>query len=313
MVIITFSTMTDLLAKYSELRPEKLVIGIQTAVRPENFTKTFMRRAASYYVFGKAELDLCEVNNIPIKEPVLAGSYQLGIYMSSDKNLPNNSEECWDLCFVSGYRKEFDYESYQPMDSKANWGTPEEWLLLRKAHEDLFALVARYAYENSLSLLIVGRQRDETIDKVNEQERSYFENRAGQSNFEIICDQKHKLSSYRGAMYSQLVIHLYSTLGWEFLGLGKRVLFGGGIDPGLVEIMDVGYWTKFLPALIHLTSPSYDEFQVKANELMNMSLENYTNLTKCPAEYYMNHDTNNPPHKVIGKRIQEHLVRYKST
>ena len=115
------------------------------------------------------ELDLCEVNNIPIKEPVLAGSYQLGIYMTSDKNLPNNSEECWDLCFVSGYRKDFDYDSYQLIHSlNPTWGTPEEWLLLRKAHEDLFALVARYAYENSLSLLIVGRQRDETIDKVNE-------------------------------------------------------------------------------------------------------------------------------------------------
>ena len=306
-VIISFSTMTQLMAKYSVLRPEKLVIGIQTAVRPENFTKKFMRRASTYFAFGKAELDLCRIHSIPTKESVPIGSYQLGIYVSRNKIETHDSDLQWALCFISGYRKEYDYNRYPPRNRKSNWGSPEEWETLRFAHECLFGLVAKYAHENDLRLVVVGRQRHEKLDQVDEKERQYFEMRAGQCNLEIICDRKSALSSYRGAMNSRLVVHLYSTMGWELFGIGKKVLFGGGLDSDLVKVMDIGYWTKFLPTEVHITSPSYREFRLKASALLSMSSQNYTSLTRSPARYYMEHDSRNPPHIVIGKKIRQHL------
>ena len=62
-------------------------------------------------------------------------------------------------------------------------------------------------------------------------------------------------------MNSQLIVHLYSTMGWELFGAGKKALFGGGLDPDLVKVMDIAYWTKFLPAEVHITSPSYQKFE----------------------------------------------------
>jgi len=231
---------------------------------------------------------------IPAKELVCVGSYDMGVFLRSKAPLLHQVSRTYDICFVSGYRPQIESATE----------TDPFYKILRDAHDRLLAHTVRLCHENDLSLLIVGRQRHPVKDEVFPEEEDYFNKRCTSCDFDILCSSKPSLSSYAGVLSAEAVVHLYSTLGWEALGVKKKVLFGGGINSEMLEPMDILYWVKFLPECLLLDSASFSEFSTKVLRLLAMDKQQYVEIAGRAGKYYMDQNQDHPPHEVIRDRIK---------
>jgi len=291
-VIITKSAMQAYLGLYAEIRPDCLVIAIQSATHSSMRTKHRMKRSPIYYCFGPAEQDLFSILDIPAKEINCVGSYDMGVYLES-KEAFKPRERFYDLGFVSGYR---------PQLEDANLTRNES--ILKKTHDLLLEMTVRLCRERGLSLVILGRMRHPERDEVFPAESRYFEKYCEGVDFSLICSRKSKLSSYAGLFSAEVVIHIYSTLGWEGLGVNRKVLFGGGVYAQMMAYISMLYWEKFLPKELILQSADYFEFRQKTLSLLTMDKSEYQQIVSTAARYYMAQDSSRPPHQIIRERVE---------
>ena len=292
-VIITKSSIQPHLGRYADIRPDCLVIAIQSSTRSSIGTKHRMNRAPVYYCFGPAEQDLFSILEIPAKEINCVGSYDMGVYFESREVLKSQGGRHYDLCFVSGYRPQLESADLTKNES-----------ILKVTHDLLLEMTVRLCRENGLSLLILGRMRHPERDEVFPAESRYFAKYCEGVDFSLICSRKSKLSSYAGLFSAEVVIHIYSTLGWEGLGMNKKVLFGGGVNAQMMTMISMLYWEKFLPEQVVLQSADYLEFRQKTLSLLSMDKLDYEQKVSSAARYYMAQDASRPPHQIIRERVE---------
>ena len=101
-------------------------------------------------------------------------------------------------------------------------------------------------------------------------------------------------SSYDASYQSEVTIAYQSTLLLEMLSVGKKVLH---IDFTNNESM-FNY-----DAPIKYSFTSYKEMESKLNNIHDMKIQDYTELTKKQRLYVMNYNSKNPPHQIINNKI----------
>ena len=296
-IIITYIDNCPFPYVIKEIFPDIQIMAVQNGTRwdfsrPDSAIFNFDH----YFCFGLVEADIMSRSGNNVKHLYPIGSVRLGIF--KDINPQNNELYC-DICHISQYAP-------LPYEIEPQW-MYKCLMAYYETEKKLFNIIAEFAAKNKLSLCVAMRYSSE-FDCF-EEECKYF---ACNANRNIRYIEQAPFSSYNAGQTSRLITTISSTLGYEMLGLGKRVIFAK--DIALVKnIVMLGSWEKplithKLPDLQRLHHLDYSEFNVKATALLEMTDEVYVNYSEKARDYYMNYNNQQNPNEIIKSKINQYLL-----
>jgi surface carbohydrate biosynthesis protein len=301
-VIITYIDNSLAICKIKKIFPLIPVIAVQNGTRWDFSIKNREHMEYDYYFsFGLVEGEIFSQGGHIVSNFYPVGSLMAGIFRQESAVLKAKK---FDLCYIS---------QYGPMPinhSELDDWTREVYVAYLETDKRLFEIVVKYAEENNLSLRVA--MRFPLISENFARERDYF-NCPGYEKIEYIPQSK--FSSYRAVQESRLSFTISSTLGYEALGWGERVIFAKDVE-SVGSLVTQGCWTDNLvthklSALQRLHSLEYSELNFKATEILKMTDQNYIEYSKNARTYYMNYDDEHSPQIIIRKKIIE-LMKLKS-
>jgi surface carbohydrate biosynthesis protein len=285
-VLITHIDNSSLMAKIHTEFPEKLTISVQNGFRcglqyPSG--SIYPAPVNIYYGFGDYEGKLYKKNDVVGMEYISAGSLTYDLYK---KRCIESIEKKYDFCFVSQF-----------IDN------PSEEIPLNYA-DRIFSSLTKICNEYGYSLAVVLRSEDSTESY--KSEVSHLRKIDTQGVAKLIPNNRATLKSYKTIESSKILITVHSTLGFEFFGAGKKVLFGASaIDFTLAKFWDaVGNFNNF-PALNLLDDLTTESILNKLNTLMAIEDKEYIKKTKNARQYYMNYKADNSVSMLIEKKISK--------
>lgn len=297
-VVITYIDNSPVVGVIKNMFPTIPILAVQNGTRwdlsrPNQPHMVFDH----YFSFGSAEIDifLKGGHNVANIQPI--GSLKAGIF---DEQFPISDGKKFDICYISQYMP-------LPHDTIDEW-VHELVVSYKETGKRLFGVIAEFAEKNNLSLCVAMRS---SLNSANfKEERLHF---SYQGKNHILYIPKNQFSSYKAVQASRLNLTISSTLGYEALGLGKRVIFAKDIK-SVASVVMQGSWvenfvTYRLPELQRLYTLDYEEFSFKATELLNMTDVEYRDYSRDACVYYMNYDSKQKPHQIIKNRIEEFLSK----
>ena len=297
-VIITYIDNAPTIGQIKRIFQSIPVIAVQNGTRWDFSNKDIaLMEYDHYFGFGLVEADIFSQGGHIVSNFYPIGSLRAGIFRDGYHVL--NAKE-FDLCYISQY----DPVPLNRVDLD-KW-TLEMFVSYHEVGKRYFDIIMRFAEENELSLCVAMRH---SLDSANfEEELEYFRYQ-GPARIKYIPNGG--LSSYIAVQASQLSFAISSTLGYEALGLGERVIFAKDVE-SLSSLVTQGSWTDNLvtyklPELQRLRSLDYSELSIKAAEMLKMEQDSYINYSKNARSYYMNYDDEHKPHEIVKSKIQKLL------
>jgi len=297
-VIVTYIDNSVAINKIRLLFPHIPLVTLQNGVRWEFAIKNrAIQHYDNYFSFGAVESKIFLQGGHSATSIYPIGSLKAGVFrgQKSEKKLKE-----FDLCFISQFNPAIDSQS-----ALDEW-TANVFRFYYEVGKKYFNLIAKYAKKNNLSLCIAMRNSQDSLSYV--EEREYF---AIHDYDDVTLIQQDRFSSYEAVQKSRLSFTISSTLGYEALGWGERVIFAKDIE--LVRsLIENGVWSKNLmteglPEFQKLVTLNYSELDFKATSLLEMSNSQYQNYSKSARDYYMNYDAVETPQKILKRKIAEFL------
>lgn len=286
-VILTAIDDSSIFQKISNLYKDTKFIAIQNGLRlpcyfsyqlpysSNNNNKDFLY---TFYCFSQSEKKSFLENGFNIKKFIPIGSFNGGIYW---KNRIINKEPIYDICYISQW---FDVnkESFPHEGAKKLFDA--DVAAVKFLEMSLIRLIDEYDYSLTIAL------RNEDCSEELEHFKSIFGNKA-----KYILSDKEKFSSYNAADSANLIINIYSTLGAEAMGFGKKVLFCNGSND-----FNIG-----LPAaeFCYYEGNVYNEFKEKVVELLSIEIEKYQEMSLKLLPNIMQYSDYKMPHEIIRSDI----------
>jgi len=292
-VMITFIDNSQIMAYLHSEFPEKLTISIQNGLRCEYKGGNFPPALGQFlFGFGDYEKKLLIKSKTSFNEYIASGSLKYGIYRDffyKEKNQIKN-----DICFISSYVEGANYI---------------EGLELQKADKKLFIYVADFCFKNNFTLVIAARGAPGS--NIYEAEESYYKS-LDVNNVAKIKPRNGAFGSYQLCSDSEIVVNMLSSLGFEFFGAGKKVLFGAsGNNFQIVKIWKSMKNFERMPNFVLLEEFTPAGVAVKLKFLMDMENTQYLDDTEIISTYYMNHRNDLYAYKAVKSNINDYLVKLK--
>ena len=297
-VIVTYIDNSIAINRIRLLFPHIPLVTVQNGVRWEFSIKNrAIQHYDNYFSFGAVESKIFLQGGHSATNMYPIGSLRAGVFreQKSEKKIKE-----FDLCFISQFNPVLD--SHNALDE---W-TANVFKFYYEAGKKYFNVVAKYAKKNNISLCVAMRNSQGSLSYV--EESNYF---AFHDYDDVTLIQQEKFSSYEAVQKSRLSFTISSTLGYEALGWGERVIFAKDIE--LVRpLIENGVWSKNLmtdglPELQKLVTLSYSELDFKATSLLEMSNSEYHDYSKSARQYYMNNDAVETPQKILKRKIAEFI------
>ena len=287
-VIISCSDQSRLLSRFAKDHPQTKVAFIQTALRQR---RAFLpkQNLPVYLSLGETERKIFHALDIHYKEYRPIGSVKLGLALSEGKDRP---DQAYDLAFVSHYRSSLFGDE-----------APRLHQLVEANQRNLFRLCCRYAESLTLTMVVIMKAR---TPRVQSAERIYYKNLAGELPVHFIYTDKAKkeLDSYFAGLASGLVINSASTLGFELLAAGKKVIFGATADPNLIKEWDIEHYVNSLPDSIKLKAGGSDtDFFQHCDTIRAMPDAQYREITHAAAQSLISMAGDDCPHEKVKALI----------
>ena len=238
-IVLSFADNSPILGNYQKLHPEVLVLSVQNALRYPYEIRN-IQVAPSYYCLGTATRNHFSIERVPYQRLVVSGSLPLGIYLAENRR--DAIQNTFDLVFVSSYRASFETPPSLEPDKAA----------LSIAHKKIFLHLLQYAEENKVELYVVTKGKVKHEGEHFAEEKRYFEALANGRRIRLSSTVKDTFKSYQYALRARVLVTVDSTLGYEALSVGRRVLFGWGANPKLARQGES--LTKNMPDHILLTN-----------------------------------------------------------
>ena len=292
-VIISCLDNSSLLARFAKDHPQTKVVLIQTALRDTVLSFSPKQGLPVYLSLGETERKIFHTLGIHYKEYRPIGSVKLGLALSDKKDEPH---QAFDLAYVSHYRSSL-------------FGDEAPWLhqLVEASQRYLFNLCCRYAENLTLTMVVIMRAR---TPKVRLAEEEYYKRLAAEFPVHFVCADKAKreLDSYFAGLASGLVIHSASTLGFELLAAGKKVVLGATVNPKLIEAWGIEHYVDALPDSVKLKAGGSDaDFFQHCDTLRAMPGDQYHELTRKAAQSLVSMPADSYPHEKVKALISDWL------
>ena len=292
-IIVTAADNSVTLSKISKLHTSILFVYVQSALRDlYSFQKNV--DLPVYCSFGQIEKRLFNDSNIRVQEYLPIGSVKLGMAMSKEHT---SSHMHADICFISSYRAEKKYSKRRDV-----------WINKRIEGIDqlLFLHSIKFARRSNLSVRVLGKAREDEWQRL---EMIHYEKLADGFPFEYVQtdNELREYESYYGLLSSGLSISCGSTLGFEGLSAGKKVLFGATMDVNFIDDWGVRYYYSDMPQLISLQQNSFEHFSCKVEYLRDISLDEFLEVTSSYARQIMHESPIGKPHEMLHQKLEHHL------
>ena len=273
-LLLSFADNNQTLAQYAEQNPKLPVVLVQNALRDTMGSISSRFNLPTYLSFGEVERSIFKNLQITSRRYLPIGSIKLGLALEKTENLEIDSET---VAFISHFRPELVAQNVAPILK-----------MLNEHQQLLFKLTGDFVRSKSLRLRIISKVRNPEEQHL---EREYFESLIPDISLEFITAYQgpRELDAYVAGLTSQLIVHPGSTLGFELLGAGKKVLCGATVSKDLVEAWGVSHYMDTLPTCCKL-APDTDrsDFYEHANRLWEMSDEEYSEKIKQARHSLMN-------------------------
>ena len=292
-IIVTAADNSVTLSKVSKLHSSILFLYVQSSLRD---LYSFQRSLdlPVYCSFGNVEKRLFSDLNIRVQEYLPIGSVKLGMAMSEEHT---SSHEHVDICFISSYRAEKQFSKNRDV-----------WISRRieDIEQLLFLHSIKFARQSNLSVRVLGKAREDEWQRL---ELIHYEKLADGFPFEYVRTDNElgEYESYYGLLSSGLSINCGSTLGFEGLSAGKKVLFGATMDVKFIDDWGVGFYYLDIPQLISLQQESFEHFSCKVEHLRNIALNEFLKITSPYARQIMSESSIGKPHELLQQKIEHHL------
>ena len=297
-VAITFIDNSNGIKRFKQLFPKIPVICVQNGLRIDMMHKNCVRlNFDNYYCFGLAEIDVINKFGHTANSVNYIGSLRLGIFSSQ----ATSNSKTYDICFISEFVPEKEIEEQQ------NQWIKGQLIAINRVEKYLYEIVNSYAEANQLSLCVAMRQ---SLESSFYQEEFVFFSRGTKIEVQIL--PRHKYSSYEAVNKSRLSVCIFSTLGYEGLGMNARVIFAADVNLISRCFIESSYdnypyfLTYKLPELVRLRSLNYDEFSLKASELLEINESDYIKYIILAKRYYMN-SCSKLPQEIVKQKIQSYI------
>ena len=291
-VIISCADNNSLLARFAKDHPQIRVVLIQNSLRDTrlSFHSFSPKQGLPVYLsLGETERKIFHTLGIHYKEYRPIGSVKLGLALSNKKDEPCQT---FDLAFISHYRSSlFGNEA------------PRRHQLIEANQRNLFRLCCRYAESLTLTIVVIMKARTPLVRSA---EEMYYKNLAGEFPVHFVHSDKAKreLDSYFAGLASGLVIHSASTLGFELLAAGKKVILGATVNPKLIEAWGIEHYVDALPDSVKLKAGGSDtDFFQHCDTLRAMPDAQYRELTRKAAQSLVSMTGDDCPHEKVKALI----------
>ena len=285
-VIISFIDNSSIMGELNSIFPRKLVISVQNGVRVDSngfFNCNTIISLPHYFSFGDYEKDFVNRHGIEYENIYSSGSLKFSLFVDEYKKHPTNINA---VCFIS---------QYWPLD-------------LSSPHKQHCHKIFRKVFINLALWNVSHKQTKVKVAMRNRVHDMYYYDELNFYNKEKVdIIEQSNFSSYRAGFESSVSITMFSTLGFELFGFGKKVLFCGMATNGnFIEDEAVRFFFHKLPNFILLDSLDIAEFNSKINALISMSESEYLEKTKEAREYYMKYGKNKT-HNIISEFINDFI------
>ena len=268
-LILSLADNNKLLLEFSDIRSSPPIFLIQNAIRRHYRAPFNYSRIPTYLVFGEVEKERIEKRGVQFDDVLAIGSIALDCALKEFEfsNYPPAT-----LGFISSYRP-----SNQPQDYDVDLDKT-----IFDAHEALFLLAFRYACENEITLRVIIKAKDKTqIDN----EMTYFETLAGGTTLVDFCSvvrdslYDNEWDNYFAVLSTDLIVCGHSTLGFEAVSAGRKVLFGSSARLGFLKHLGIDDYFEQLPEQLKLMDESIVDFRSKISTLRSIPCQQYLALT----------------------------------
>jgi len=292
-IIVTGADNNTALATFAQSHPNIVTIFIQTALRDVAGGFPTGIRIPNYYALGESEKLI--FSSLQVQTDIYKpwGSLKLGYALAEPTREPFHHI---DLCFVSDHRPE-----------QAALNLPILGQMIKETNDLLFKHTCKYAEKFGLTVRILAKSREPVW---HEKERQHYERLSHTYPFELVVAEKSSeaLETYHALFASEVVINNASTLGFEALAIGKKVLFGAPMTAGLIERWGISVYFDQVPRLIAVERNNSLHFEEKLNILRSLSVAEYHRKTTETAQHLITQDPRNPPHQQLQEVIRKHLL-----
>jgi len=293
-VIVSLADSNKEILRYAARYTDTKLVLIQNAIRASHRDCFSVPCNLSYCSLGKVEEKRQQAIGHKIIGVTPIGSLTLGAALQTINQVPAFP---WaDLGFISSFR------TVSQRDDSAIG------LQFENMHQKLFSYIAAFAKQGNYSLRVIAKSK-----LVSEQvlEREFFEQLAEGQDFDFVTSLRteRELNSYYGALATELIITAHSTLGFEMLALGRKVLFGSPMSNDYIYRLGIDDYFAHLPSIVKIEKEEFKEFCTKANQLYKEDGETFSlgilPFSRCVVSML----DNRLPQEVVRNIILERLGR----
>jgi surface carbohydrate biosynthesis protein len=273
-VLLSFADNNQVLAQYAERHPKFPVVLVQNAIRDTVGSISNRYSLPIYLSFGEVERSIFKDLQITSRRYLPIGSIKLALALDAIDDPENHDNS---VSFISHFRPSLVYKDCSVLEK-----------LINQNQELLLKSTGNFVKRKSLQLNIILKSRNEHDQQI---ECAYFKSVMPEVSFFFITSDKgsQELNSYIAGLRSRLIVHPGSTLGFELLGAGKKVLCGATINKDFVQTWGISRYIDTLPTCSKLPpSNDWNDFYKHANRLWKMSANEYSEEIKQARHNLMN-------------------------
>ena len=291
-VLITHIDNSNLMSRFHQEFPSKLTISVQNSLRTlskHSEAPIYPAPVSIFYGFGDFVGNLYKEIGIHNMEYVSAGSLLYDLFKRSNYKI---KEDEYDFCYISQYTNVDDSK----MDMLVDYNS--------RTLKSLVQICKEFGFSLAIAM------RSEISNPTYIDELDYFNQIDLYGAFIKIPNNLSTHSAYKAAAGSKIIINSHSTMGFEFLGAGKKVLFAASADNfALAHSWDSYENFNKLPSINLLDKLTPESILSKLRTLISIDDDEYIEKIKNACQYYMNYSSERTISEIIKKRINKFLLK----
>jgi surface carbohydrate biosynthesis protein len=282
-VVVSFIDNNIRYNSLSQLYTKALFIGVQNGFRNDAISSKAPRLSVPTLVcFGQQTIDLYKKYDSTVSRFVIGGSLKSGLFEETRHFIEKQE---FDICWISQYRP-----------ARFNRTMPG----LKQNTEKQIAFLNQYCTRMRKTLVVAGSCRDRRF-------AHEYRFLLAQLEFKpIIVSPNDDLnfSSYKLIRRSKLAITTNSTIGFEALSAGDRVLFLNLTDDSYYDVPE-----PYRNSVWSLSGADLDHDQVskRVNQIMEMTENEWQDALGSGADYFVHNPGRRTPQEILWAELSSGL------
>lgn len=280
-VVVSFMDNNNRYNSLSQLYTKALFIGVQNGFRNEA-GKARRLSLSTLVCFGQQTIDLYKKYDSPVSRFVIGGSLKSGLFEETRQFIEKRE---FDICWISQYKP-----------ARFN----RTMLGLKQNSEKQIAFLNQYCARMKKTLVVAGSCRDRRFAH----EYKFLLAQLELKPIIVSPNDDLNFSSYKLIRRSKLAIATSSTIGFEALSAGDRVLF--------LNLTDDSYYDVPEPHRSSVWSLSgadldYDQVSERVNLIMEMTKNEWQDALDSGADYYVHNPGRRTSQEILWAEISSGL------